>query len=203
MDNELKLKFDSSNGTEVELKNLLGKQGEPLNITKLKLSSESQAQVVPLVLDFMYYTNETNHRMSAERSCNVFKVAEGLKVRALQTAIGEFYEMNLSLKNMGEFLKAATNAKADLLLAICKAKIRQMIVVQPELAQKVPQEFLQDILDHSVHSNRSYMDTKSHRSKKKKGIYQLSNGDTPSVSDIDDSYKMNHSLYQENVPFHS
>ena len=187
--------FDSNNDAECEIKNLLSqgsnKQGEEQNVTKLKLCNETQAQAVPLVLDFMYYNNETNHRMSAERSCNVFKVAEGLKVRALQNAIGEFYEANLSLKNMGEFLKAATNAKADMLMAICKAKIRKMIAREPELAEKVPEEFLPDVLDSSCHSYRSSLFDKSHRSgsKKKKQVFKYDTtciSPTPSRSDIDE-----------------
>ena len=115
-------------------------------MTRLKLPSESQARSVPMVLDFMYYTNETKQRMSADRSCNVFKVAEGLEVQALQKAIGEFYMKNLSLKNLGEFLAAATTVKADKLLTICKAKIGQMITVKPELSAIVPPKFMAEIL---------------------------------------------------------
>ena len=115
-------------------------------ITRLKLPNEMQARSVPMVLDFMYYTNETKQRMSADRSCNVFKVAEGLEVQALQKAIGEFYMKNLSLKNLGEFLTAATKVKADKLLTICKAKIGQMITVKRELSAMVPPKFMADIL---------------------------------------------------------
>mmetsp|Transcript_4344 Transcript_4344/g.11246 ORF Transcript_4344/g.11246 Transcript_4344/m.11246 type:complete len:707 (+) Transcript_4344:195-2315(+) len=115
-------------------------------ITRLKLPNEMQARSVPMVLDFMYYTNETKQRMSADRSCNVFKVAEGLEVQALQKAIGEFYMKNLSLKNLAEFLTAATKVKADKLLTICKAKIGQMITVKRELSAMIPPKFMTDIL---------------------------------------------------------
>ena len=150
--------FDSNNQTEVELQELIN-SGKGTNkskskrdnkkdslVTRLKLPSESQARSVPMVLDFMYYTNETKQRMSADRSCNVFKVAEGLEVQALQKAIGEFYMKNLSLKNLGEFLAAATTVKADKLLTICKAKIGQMITVKPELSAMVPPKFMAEIL---------------------------------------------------------
>ena len=169
MDGELKEVFDSSNETELEIKKLLvtGKSGKKPTkkripcLTVLKLPNETQAASVPLVLDFMYYTNETNHQMSADRSCNVFKVAEGLKVRALQTAIGKFYEANLSVKNMSQFLQAATNTKANLLLAICKAKIRQMIIAESELVDMVPEEHISDILDNrSDKSSRPMWKTK-------------------------------------------
>lgn len=164
MDGEMQEVFDSSNNTELEIKKLLvnSKSSRKLkkdripSLTVLKLPNETQATAVPLVLDFMYYSNETNHQMSAERSCNVFKVAEGLKVRALQAAIAKFYEANLSVKNMEQFLRAATNTKANMLLAICKAKIRQMVIAKPELSELVPQEYISDILDNlSDHSSRS------------------------------------------------
>ncbi len=145
--------FDSNNQTELELKELINaggkKQKDKAIITRLKLPSESQARSVPMVLDFMYYTNETKQRMSADRSCNVFKVAEGLEVEALQKAIGEFYMKNLSLKNLGEFLTAATKVKADRLLTICKAKIGQMITVKAELSAMVPPKFMAEILSLS------------------------------------------------------
>ncbi len=164
MDGELKEVFDSSNETELEIKKLLdtgksankSKRDKNPSLTVLKLPNEAQAATVPLVLDFMYYSTETNHQMSADRSCNVFKVAEGLKVRALQTAIGKFYEANLSVKNMEQFLQAATNTRANMLLAICKAKIRQMVTAKPELADMVPEEYISDILDNlSDKSSRS------------------------------------------------
>jgi hypothetical protein len=157
MDSELQDVFDSSNKTECELQELINSdkklKTEDRKFTSLKLQNESQANVVPLVLDFIYYTNETNHRMSADRSCNVFKVAEGLKVRALQSAISEFYDTNLSMTNICEFLKAATNSKADMLLAICKAKIRKMIAIKPDLVESIPPEFLPNSLDVTSHSS--------------------------------------------------
>jgi hypothetical protein len=158
MEVELQELIDSSNKTEVDLQELInsdkrngsnnGKKKDTI-ITRLKLPTESQARSVPMVLDFMYYTNETKQRMSADRSCNVFKVAEGLEVQALQKAIGEFYMKNLSLKNLGEFLTAATKVKADKLLTICKAKIGQMITYKPELSAMVPPMFMAEILSIS------------------------------------------------------
>ena len=164
MEVELQELIDSSNKSEVELQEIINSNKRHNNgyttnnnngktkdtiITRLKLPTESQARSVPMVLDFMYYTNETKQRMSADRSCNVFKVAEGLEVQALQKAIGEFYMKNLSLKNLGEFLTAATKVKADKLLFICKAKIGQMITVKPELSAMVPPKFMAEILSIS------------------------------------------------------
>ena len=197
MDNELKEIFDFTNSTELEIKKLLitrsnnkkkSKTGKIPNLTILKLQNETQAAAVPVVLDFMYYSNETNQRMSADQSCNIFKVAEGLKIRALQTAIGEFYEANLSLKNMEEFLTAATKTRANMLLAICKAKIRRMIDALPELSEQVPDEFLPDILDQSYHSIRgsNILDKSGRsRSRKKKQGFNLCSTTNTSTSRCD------------------
>ena len=75
-----------------------------------------------MVLDFMYYTNETKQKLTAERSSNIFKLSELLEIHALQKAIGEFYMRNLTLKNLGDFLTAATKAKADKLVIISEQK---------------------------------------------------------------------------------
>jgi len=125
---------DSSDGSKNEHK------------THLDVPSESQARAVPMVLDFLYYTKETKHKLTADMACNIFKVAELLEVLALEKAIGDFYMKNLTLKNLGEFLSLATKAKADKLLTICKAKIGQMITEQPELSGLVPPKFMADIL---------------------------------------------------------
>jgi hypothetical protein len=162
MEFEIQEFIDTSNKAEVEIQEIInsdkksnsnsggaGAGSKQKDITRIKVPNESQARSVPMVLDFMYYTNETKQRMSADRSCNVFKVAEGLEVQALQKAIGEFYMKNLSLKNLGEFLTAATKVKADKLLTICKAKIGQMITVKPELSAMVPPKFMAEILSVS------------------------------------------------------
>jgi hypothetical protein len=139
MEVEFQEHLDLDNKTEVELQVLIDsdKKNSSGKTTRLKLLNELQAQAVPIVLDFMYYTSETNQRMSADRSANVFKVAEGLQVRGLQTTINDFFAINISKKNVNEFLKAATDAKADMLLAICKAKIREMIAAEPELSEMI------------------------------------------------------------------
>ena len=115
------------------------------NITHLQLPMK-QAQVVPMVLDFLYYTKEAKQTLTAERACSVFKIAELLEIQALQKAIADFYTKNLSLKNLGEFLMAASHARADRLLVVSKAKIGQMITEKPELSGLVPPKFLADIL---------------------------------------------------------
>jgi len=115
------------------------------NVTHLQLSA-TQARVFPMVLDFMYYTKEAKQTLTAERACNVFKCAELLEIQALQKAIADFYTKNLSLKNMGEFMMAAGQTRADPLLVVSKAKIGQMITEKPELSGLVPPKFMADIL---------------------------------------------------------
>jgi hypothetical protein len=63
--------------------------------------------------------------LTAEQSCAVFKLAELLDIPALQNAIVDFYQGKISLKNMGEFMAAASQAKAKNQLFVFKAKIDQ------------------------------------------------------------------------------
>jgi hypothetical protein len=114
-------------------------------VTRLDLPA-ARAHVFPMVLDFMYYSQESKQTLTAERACHVFKLAELLSIPGLQKAIADFYMKNLSLKNMGEFLTAANQNKADGLLVVSKAKIGQMITEKPELSGLVPPKFLADIL---------------------------------------------------------
>lgn len=114
--------------------------------TTIKLPTEIQARAFPMVLDFLYYTKEIKQKLTAEMSCNIFKLSELLEIPALSKAIGEFYMKNLTLKNLGDFLTAATKARADKLLTICKAKIGQMITENPKLSGFVPPKFMADIL---------------------------------------------------------
>jgi len=148
--NSQEIVFDSTNKTEVEILEFLEPGKKNISLSRLKLSNESQARAVPMVLDYMYYTNEANQRMSADWSCNVYKVAQGLEVRALQSAIGEFYASNLSMRNLHEFVKAAVDAKADDLLEICKIKMRKMITANPDLAALIPTKFLNKVFDDST-----------------------------------------------------
>ncbi|KAG7345992.1 BTB/POZ domain containing protein [Nitzschia inconspicua] len=116
-----------------------------VQVSYIKLPA-SQAKVFPMVLDFIYYTKEATQTLTAERACNVFKLAELLEIPMLQKAIADFYAKNLSLKNLGEFLLAASKSKADRLLVVSKAKIGQMIIEKPELSGLVPPKFMADIL---------------------------------------------------------
>jgi hypothetical protein len=109
--------------------------------------SESQAQVFPMVLDFMYYTKEVKQAMTAEIACAVCKLAEELEVPPLQNAIVEFYRKNINLKNMGEFIACAQQVKADRLMLVAKATIGSLVTEKPELAGLVPPKFLADILE--------------------------------------------------------
>jgi BTB/POZ domain len=119
--------------------------GEDARVSHIKLPA-AYAKVFPMVLDFIYYTKEAKQTLTAERACNVFKLAETLEIPALQKAIADFYANNLSLRNLGEFLLAASKAKVDRLLIVSKAKIGQMITEKPELSGLVPPKFMADIL---------------------------------------------------------
>jgi hypothetical protein len=122
-------------------------QNAPLGVNETLISLPAAlAKVFPMVLDFIYYTKEAKQTLTAERACNVFKLSETLEIPALQNAIAEFYAKNLSLKNLGEFLWAASKAKADRLLIVSKAKIGQLITEKPELSGLVPPKFMADIL---------------------------------------------------------
>jgi hypothetical protein len=116
------------------------------SVTRLDVP-DSQAAAFPMVLDFMYYTKEVKQSLTAERSCAVFKLAELLDIPALQYAIVDFYQKKISLKNMGEFMTAASQVKATKLVFISKAKIRSLIIEKPELAGLVAPKYLADILD--------------------------------------------------------
>jgi hypothetical protein len=116
--------------------------------TRLDLT-EAQAQVFPMILDFMYYTKEVKQSLTAERACAVYKLSEKLELPALQNSIAEFYRKNLSVNNMGEFLNAASKANIDRLLLASRAKIGTLIIEKPKLASHVPPKFLAEILEVS------------------------------------------------------
>ncbi len=120
--------------------------GSGSNITKLNLPFW-QAEAFPMVLDFMYYTKEVKQTLTAERACSVFKIAEILNIPPLEDAIENFYRKTLSLKNMSEFMAAATKAKADRLLFASRAKIGSLILEKPELAGLLLPRFMIDILE--------------------------------------------------------
>lgn len=119
--------------------------GSGSNITKLSLPFW-QAEAFPMVLDFMYYTKEVKQTLTAERACSVIKIAEQLGIPPLEDAIENFYQKTISLKNMTEFMAAATNAKADRLLFAARAKIGSLILEKPELAGLLLPKFMIDIL---------------------------------------------------------
>lgn len=64
----------------------------------------------------------------------------------MEDAIENFYQKTLSLKNMTEFMAAATKAKADRLLFASRAKIGSLILEKPELAGLLLPKFMVDIL---------------------------------------------------------
>lgn len=119
------------------------KQGA--NITKIFLPPY-QAEAFPLVLDYIYYTKEVKQTLTAQRACAVFKIAELLDVPPLREAIAEFYQQTLSLKNMTDFVTAATKANADRLIFISRAKIGGLIFEKPELAGLVMPSVMVGIL---------------------------------------------------------
>ena len=119
--------------------------GSGANITKLNLPFW-QAEAFPMVLDFMYYTKEVKQTLTAERACFVFKIAQLLEIPKLEDAIENFYQKTISLKNMTEFMTAASNAKADRLLFASRAKVGSLILKKPQLAGLVLPRFMIDIL---------------------------------------------------------
>ena len=118
------------------------------NITRFDLP-ESEAQVFPIVLDFMYYTREVKQKLSAQKACAVYKLSVKLEISALKKSIIEFYSKNLSFQNMKEFFDAASRAKIDRLLIACRAKIGTMVTEKPELAGLVHPTCLADTLEFS------------------------------------------------------
>mmetsp|Transcript_42285 Transcript_42285/g.101804 ORF Transcript_42285/g.101804 Transcript_42285/m.101804 type:complete len:825 (-) Transcript_42285:146-2620(-) len=123
-----------------------GIKSDMQNRTTLLDLPSSQARVFPMVLDFMYFTKEAKSTLTASRACDVFLLAGILEIPTLQKAISDFYLKNLNLKNMGEFLNAANQSKAEPLLVVCKSKIGKMITEKPTLAGLVPPKYLADIL---------------------------------------------------------
>jgi len=119
--------------------------GSGANITKLELPFW-QAEAFPMVLDFLYDTKEVRQTLTAERACSVFQIAETLDIPPLETAIENFYSKTLSIKNMTDFMAAASNAKADRLLFASRAKIGSLIFEKPELAGLLLPQFMIDIL---------------------------------------------------------
>lgn len=120
--------------------------GSGANITKIELPFW-QAEAFPMVLDFMYDTKEVRQTLTAERACSVFKIAELMEIPPLEDAIENFYRKTLSLKNMTEFMVAATKAKADRLLFASRSKIGSLILEKPELAGLLLPKFMIDILE--------------------------------------------------------
>jgi BTB/POZ domain len=115
------------------------------NITKFSLPS-LQAEVFPMVLDFMYYTNEVKQKLTAEKACCVFLIAEMMDIPPLQEALDAFYRKSLSWKNITEFLMAATSFKAERLLWSSNVKLGSLVMENPELAGLVRPNFLIDLL---------------------------------------------------------
>ncbi len=63
-------------------------------ITRLDLPAAC-AHDFPMVLDFMYYSQESKQTLTAERAaCHVFKLAKLLSIPGLQKAIADFYIKN-------------------------------------------------------------------------------------------------------------
>eukprot|EP00934_Nitzschia_sp_Nitz4_P001147 Nitzschia sp. Nitz4//scaffold19_size178191//63877//65142//NITZ4_001971-RA/size178191-processed-gene-0.14-mRNA-1//1//CDS//3329540661//1147//frame0 len=115
------------------------------NVTRISIPA-NQAEAFPFVLDFMYYTKEVKQTLTAERACCVFKIAELLDIPPLRVAMEEFYQQTLSLKNMADFVGAATKAESERLLFVARAKIGSLIIEKPQLAGLVKPTFMVGIL---------------------------------------------------------
>ncbi|MGK3762552.1 MAG: hypothetical protein ACI8RD_014870 [Bacillariaceae sp.] len=90
---------------EEELRQVINTNNNNNPTTQIKLQTENQAKAFPMVLDFLYYSKEIKQKFTAEMSCNVFKLSELLEIQSLSKAIGDFYMKNLSLKNLGMYMR--------------------------------------------------------------------------------------------------
>jgi len=119
--------------------------GAGSNITTIELPSQ-QAEVFPMVLDFIYYTTEVTQKLTAEKACHVFLIAGILDIPPLEDAIDNFFQKTISWKTMTEFLTAATQCGADRLLATSRVKLGSLVMESPTLAGLIPPKFLIDLL---------------------------------------------------------
>ncbi|CAJ1944431.1 unnamed protein product [Cylindrotheca closterium] len=115
-------------------------------VTQLDLP-QAWANIFPMVLDFLYHNREKTLKLTANRSCAMYKWAEFLGIPALKTTIVEFYNKNISLKNFGRFIASAVQMKAGPLVVASKSKIGRLVTQQPNQAWRLAPQFLVSVLE--------------------------------------------------------
>jgi hypothetical protein len=123
----------------------VGGSASDARLTRLALPKR-QAQTFPIALDFMYHAGEAQQKFTPERACTVFELSQYLEIQGLQNAIAEFYRKNITLNNMGKFLKCATKLKTDRLVLVCKRRIGSIIRENPEQAVLLRPKFLTELM---------------------------------------------------------
>ena len=124
-------------------------------VTKLDLP-QAWAEMFPMVLDFVYYNREQALKLTAHRSCAMYRWAEFLGIPALKSTIVDFYNKNLTIKNFGRFVASAVQMKAGPLVVASKSKIGRLITQQPNQAWRLAPQFLATVLE----ANRKELITK-------------------------------------------
>jgi len=125
-------------------------------VTQLDLPA-AWADMFPMVLDFLYYNREKTLKLTAHRSCAMYKWAEFLGIPALKRTIEDFYNKNISLKNFGRFMASAVQMKAGPLVVASKHKIGRLVTQQPHQAWRLAPQFLVTVLE----ANRKDLITKA------------------------------------------
>jgi hypothetical protein len=80
------------------------RQTPPSNMSRVQVSP-AEAEVFPIMLDFMYCENSLP--LSADRACTLYAMADKFVIPPLQKAIQKFVERYLSLTQMIEFIQYA------------------------------------------------------------------------------------------------
>ena len=86
----------------------------------------TQAELFPMVLDFLYSIKEVKHAMTAEKASAVFRLATNFKIPGLQKVIIDFFETNLSTTNIEKFLSCANRHNAGPLVLVCNNWMERM-----------------------------------------------------------------------------
>ena len=103
----------------------------------------TQAELFPMVLDFLYNIREAKHAMTAEKASAVFRLATNMKIPGLQKVLIDFFETNLSRTNIEKFLTCAKRHSADPLVLVCNNWMERLVnpdFVSPTLVEMEPDQ---------------------------------------------------------------
>ena len=109
--------------------------------TRIRLS-KSQAEVFPLVLDYLYYSKEADDMLSVDRACDLYILSGHLEIPKIQTSIADFYYHYICFENMRRFLNCASNHGAHYLVNVSRSKIAQLLMEYPESATLIRPKLL-------------------------------------------------------------